>query len=77
MSNRVEVKLHPETGAELARGVRPVRLSFKSQSIVVDLPRWYSKDDLDGESGLFDKMDMQISERAIKLMKSQEDRDRE
>ncbi|MDC0738537.1 type II toxin-antitoxin system MqsA family antitoxin [Cognatishimia sp. SS12] len=72
MTNKAEIRRHPETGAELARGVRPVRLAFKSQSMVVDMPGWYSKDDASGESGLFDKKDMLVSDRAINLMKAKE-----
>ena len=72
MGNKAEVKIHPETGAELARGVRSVRLSFKSQSMVVDLPGWYSENDAMGKNGLFDKKDMQVSDRAINLMKAKE-----
>ena len=72
MNKEAEVRFHPETGVELARGVRPVRLSFKSQAMVVDMPGWYSKDDVAGENGLFDKKDMLVSDRAINLMKARE-----
>lgn len=72
MSNRPEVRFHPETGIELVRGVRTVRLSFKSQSEMVEMPGWYAKDDTTGESGLFDKKDMLVSDRAINLMKAKE-----
>ncbi|MZR13808.1 type II toxin-antitoxin system MqsA family antitoxin [Maritimibacter sp. DP07] len=41
-----------------------------SQSMVFDLPGWYSEDDAIGKTGLFDKKDMQASDRAINLMKA-------
>lgn len=72
MSNKDKVRFHPETGVELVRGVRSVRLSFKSQSMLVDLPGWYSMNDPTGESGLHDNKDMQVSDRAINLMKAKE-----
>ncbi len=72
MSKKAEARVHPETGAELTRGVRPVRLSFKSQSMMVDMPGWYSKDDTAGDNGIFDKKDMLVSDRAINLMKAKE-----
>jgi HTH-type transcriptional regulator/antitoxin MqsA len=37
MTNPVD----PETGAPLRRGVRPLTLSYKGQSITVDMPGWY------------------------------------
>lgn len=72
MSNKPEVRFHPETGAELARGIRPVRLSFKSQSMVVDMPGWYARDDETGDDGLFDKEGMLVSDRAVNFMKAKE-----
>lgn len=72
MSRQEKVRIHPETGAELVRGVRPLRLSFKSQSIEIDMPGWYSPTDKDGEQGLFDRKDMLVSDRAINLMKAKE-----
>jgi HTH-type transcriptional regulator/antitoxin MqsA len=72
MNSKEEIRVHPETGIELVRSVRPLRLSFKSQSMVVDMPGWYSQDDETGEDGLFDKRDMLISDRAINMMKATE-----
>ncbi|OOY22474.1 hypothetical protein BMI91_19525 [Thioclava sediminum] len=64
------MRVHPETGVELVRGVRPVRLSLESQSMVVEMPGWYAIDDVSGESGIFDRDDMLVSDSAIAEMRS-------
>lgn len=66
-----ETRHHPETGAELHRGVRPLRLSFGALSRVIDMPGWYAKDDTTGETGLYDRKDMIQSDRAINALKAE------
>jgi len=34
----------PNTGAEMHRGVRPLTLTYKGQSITFDMPGWYCDD---------------------------------
>ncbi len=40
--------MSPETGELLTRGVRPFTVTYKGQSITVDLPGWYPDGDGDG-----------------------------
>lgn len=67
-----ETRVHPETGATLVRGVRPVTLTFRSQKETIDLPGWYPADDPTADQGLYDARDMQVSDRAINVMKARE-----
>ena len=54
MTNPVD----PNTGAPLHRGVRPLTLTYKAESITVDMPGWYGDDP---ESGVLDANDMKFS----------------
>jgi len=57
----------PETGAPLHRGVRPLTLTYRGQSITFDMPGWYG----DGpDDGLFDPEDMKVSDRALNRLKA-------
>ncbi len=57
----------PETGAPLRRGVRPLTLVYKGESITVDMPGWYG----DGpDEGVFDPADMKVSDRALNRLKA-------
>ena len=47
MTNPVD----PETGAPLHRDVRPLTLTYKGQSITVDMPGWYGDQP---DEGVFD-----------------------
>jgi len=57
----------PETGAPLYRGVRPLTLTYKGQSITVDMPGWYGDRP---DDGVFDPEDMKISDRALNRLKA-------
>jgi HTH-type transcriptional regulator / antitoxin MqsA len=59
--------LSPDTGALLHRDMRPFTLTYKGQSITIDMPGWYG-DQLD--DGMFDPEDMKASERALNLLKA-------
>ena len=63
MTNPVD----PNTGAPLHRGVRPLTLTYKGESITVDMPGWYGDDP---ESGVLDANDMKISDRALHRLKA-------
>jgi HTH-type transcriptional regulator/antitoxin MqsA len=63
MTNPVD----PETGAPLHRGVRPLTLTYKGESITVEMPGWYG----DGPNeGVFDAEDMKVSDRALNRLKA-------
>ena len=56
----------PETGETLARGVRPFGVSYKGESITVDLPGYYPV----GEGGgLHVGKDMSVVDQALRTLK--------
>ncbi len=57
----------PETGAPLHRDVRPVTLTYKGESITVDMPGWYGDHP---DEGVFDPADMKVSDRALNWLKA-------
>jgi HTH-type transcriptional regulator/antitoxin MqsA len=60
----------PETGVPLHRDVRPLTLTYKGQSITIDMPGWYGEPPAESvHSG----EDMKVSDRALNLMKAQVD----
>lgn len=65
-------RLHPETGAALVRGVRPLTIAFRGQEITVAMPGWYAPGDPSGESGLHDPADMRVSDRALNLLRARD-----
>lgn len=58
----------PETGKPMARGVRPITISYKGQSATVDMPGWYC--DESGE-GIHTGEDLKVSDKALKELKIQ------
>jgi HTH-type transcriptional regulator / antitoxin MqsA len=64
MTNPVD----PETGAQLHRGVRPLTLTYKGESITVDMPGWYGQNP---EEGVHSGEDMKVSDRALVRLKAQ------
>ncbi len=63
MTNPVD----PETGASMQRDVRPLTLTYKGESITVDMPGWYSEQ---SEEAIFTGEDMKISDRALNRLKA-------
>jgi HTH-type transcriptional regulator/antitoxin MqsA len=63
MANPVD----PETGAPLHRDVRPFTLTYKGESITVDMPGWYGDTP---DEGVFDPEDMKVSDRALNRLKA-------
>jgi HTH-type transcriptional regulator / antitoxin MqsA len=55
----------PATGAPMHRGVKPMTLSYRGQSITLDLPGWYC--DQSNES-IHTSDDMKISDLALKQL---------
>lgn len=57
----------PETGAPMHRDARPMKLSYKDQSITFDMPGWYCTQSAEsthtGE-------DMKVSDRMLNLLKA-------
>jgi HTH-type transcriptional regulator/antitoxin MqsA len=57
----------PETGAPMHRGVRPMTLTYKGESITFDMPGWYC--DSSAES-LHTGEDMKVSDRMLNRLKA-------
>ncbi len=60
----------PETGETLTRGVRPFKVTYKGQSITVDLPGYYPEGN--GE-GVHVGNDMSVVDRALRVLKEKVD----
>ena len=51
----------------MQRGVRPLTLSYKGESITVDMPGWYSDA---SDEGILTGIDMKVSDRALNRLKA-------
>jgi HTH-type transcriptional regulator/antitoxin MqsA len=60
----------PETGEMLIRGVRPFEVTYKGQSLTVDLPGYYPKG---GGEGVHVGSDMSVVDQALRVLKEQVD----
>lgn len=60
----------PETGETLRRGVRPFPVTYKGETIVVELPGYYGEGDGDG---VLVGDDMKAAEEALRLLKERVD----
>jgi len=63
MTNPVD----PETGAPMQRAVRPLTLTYKGESITVDMPGWYCDQ---SDEGIHSGDDMKVSDRALNRLKA-------
>lgn len=59
--------LCPVTGASMRRDVRPMTLTYRTQSITFDMPGWYC--DASDES-IHTSEDMKVSDRMLNLLKA-------
>ncbi len=59
--------LCPKTGAPMQRGVRPMTLTYKSESITFDLPGWYCDE---CEESVHTGKDMKASDRMLNRLKA-------
>ncbi len=59
--------LCPKTGAPMHRGVRPMTLTYKEQSISFDMPGWYCDD---CEESIHTGKDMKVSDRMLNRLKA-------
>jgi HTH-type transcriptional regulator/antitoxin MqsA len=57
----------PTTGVPMQRGVRPLTLTYKGESITVDMPGWYSDA---SDEGILTGIDMKVSDRALNRLKA-------
>jgi HTH-type transcriptional regulator / antitoxin MqsA len=57
----------PRTGSPMRRGVRPMKLTYKEESITFDMPGWYCDD---CEESIHIGKDMRISDRMLNRLKA-------
>ncbi|MGA7577631.1 MAG: type II toxin-antitoxin system MqsA family antitoxin [Desulfobaccales bacterium] len=57
----------PKTGAPLHRGVRPMTLTYKEQSITFDMPGWYCDE---SDESIHTGNDMKVSDRMLNRLKA-------
>ena len=66
-----ETMVAPETGAILSRGVRPFVVTYKGESLTVDLPGYYPQGD--GDDGVVVGDDMRVVDEALRALKEKLD----
>ncbi len=57
----------PKTGAPMHRGVRPMTLAYKGESIVIDMPGWYCDS---SDESIHTGRDAAVSDRALNRLKA-------
>ena len=57
----------PETGAPMYRGVRPMTLTYKGESLTFDMPGWYC---VQSEESIHTGEDMKVSDRKLNFLKA-------
>jgi HTH-type transcriptional regulator / antitoxin MqsA len=65
-----ETMVAPETGAMLSRGLRPFTVTYKGESLTVDLPGYYPQGDGDG---VVVGDDMRVVDDALRALKQKLD----
>lgn len=63
-----EIRIHPETGKELRRGVRSQTVCVGSLSRTIDVPGWYPDDDSDA---IHSGADLKPSNEAFKALREE------
>ena len=63
-----DVRVSPESGLPMTRGIRPLAICYKERSVTVDMPGWYC----DGsDEAVFTRDDMRVSDRALVTLKAE------
>ena len=57
----------PRTGVQMHRGVRPITLTYKDESITFDMPGWYCDQ---SEESIHTGADMKVSDRMLNRLKA-------
>jgi HTH-type transcriptional regulator / antitoxin MqsA len=65
-----ETMFAPELGEILTRGVRPFVVTYKGESITVDLPGYYSAS---SDEGVLIGDDMRVTDEALRILKERTD----
>jgi HTH-type transcriptional regulator / antitoxin MqsA len=61
-----DAPLCPETGKPMARGTRPMTISYKGQSATIDMPGWYCEE---SDESIHTGEDQKVSDKALKELK--------
>jgi len=61
----------PETGALMHRGVRPMTLTYKGESLTFDMPGWYCDQ---SDESIHTGEDMKVSDRMLNLLKARSEK---
>ncbi|ERR1700760_3827783 len=59
----------PETGKPMVRDTRPMKISYKGQSMTIQMPGWYT----DSGESIHTGDDMEVSDAALKELKNKVD----
>lgn len=65
-----ETMVSPETGRTLRRGIRPFPVTYKGETVIVDLPGYYGPAD---EDGVLVGDDMRLADEALRTLKERID----
>ena len=63
-----DAPLSPTTGKPMIRGIRPVEISYRGRSKMVEMPGWFC--DASGES-IHSRADMKLSDLALMRLKAE------
>ncbi|CAH2397443.1 type II toxin-antitoxin system MqsA family antitoxin [Mesorhizobium ventifaucium] len=69
-NNETNTMISPETGETLTRGARPFTVTYKGESMVVDLPGYYPPS---GDEGVHVGEDMTVVDAALRILKEKID----
>lgn len=61
----------PATGAPMHRGVRPITLTYKGESLTFDMPGWYCDQ---SDESIHTGEDMKASDRMLNLLKARSEK---
>ena len=61
----------PITGAPMQRGVRPITLTYRTESMTFDMPGWYCSE---SDESIHNGDDMKVSDRMLNRLKAQVER---
>ena len=67
MDKEITTRVHPETGEELVRDVRPMLITYKDLDETVEMPGWYPKN---SDDGIFSKEDRKVYGKAMRRLKA-------
>ena len=67
MDKEITTRIHPETGEELVRDVRPMLINYKDLDETVEMPGWYPKN---SDDGIFSKEDRKVYGKAMRRLKA-------